>query len=159
MPRIPVIRVTLLSALLSAAATAAPPSFVVFGDSGYIPSYERPDPDEPFPRTLGDYLSLETSDWLERNPDLRGFKPTPWTFEAALDAWMPASGLHPVARAMDETCYGKAWGFMRLTLDDDALDLQVYSTPDDLSGRPVLESTHRFARRSGFVVRPLGAGP
>lgn len=132
MPRIPMIRAALLSVLLSAAATAAPPSFVVFGDSGYIPSYERPDPDEPLPRTLGDYLALETSDWLERNPDLRGFKPTPWTFEAALDAWMPASGLHPVARAMDETCRREGCRFAVMlgdniypdgaTLGDDGID-------------------------------------
>ncbi len=84
------------------AATDA--SFLVFGDSGYIPSYERLDADEPPLRTLGDYLAAEVRDWLERNPDLDGFTPTPWTFESALGSYMAASGLYPVARAMEESC-------------------------------------------------------
>ncbi len=83
---------------------AAGADFLVFGDSGYIPSYERLDADEPPLRTLGDYLASEARDWLERNPDLEGFTPTPWTFESALGSYMPASGLHPVARAMAESC-------------------------------------------------------
>jgi len=86
------------------AAQATEASFLVFGDSGYIPSYERLDADEPPLRTLGDYLASEARDWLERNPSLDGFTPTPWTFESALGSYMPASGLYPVARAMEELC-------------------------------------------------------
>ncbi len=73
-------------------------SIVIFGDSGYIPSYERLDEDDPPLRSLGDYLAAEARDWLERNPSLDGFTPTPWTFESALGSYMPASGLYPVAR-------------------------------------------------------------
>jgi hypothetical protein len=101
-----------LSLLLCAAVgTAAAPasagratSIVIFGDSGYIPSYEHPEAKGPPFRTLGDYLASEARDWLERNPTLDGFTPTPWTFESALGGFMPASGLYPVAWAMDEHC-------------------------------------------------------
>jgi hypothetical protein len=97
--------------LCAAAGTAAAAdrtgrtsSIAIFGDSGYIPSYERPDADAPPLRTLGDYFAAEARDWLERNPSLDGFTPTPWTFESALGSYMPASGLYPVAWAMDEHC-------------------------------------------------------
>jgi hypothetical protein len=43
--------------------------------------------------------------------------------------------------------YGKAWGYMRVVLERDAMVIEVYSTPDDLSGRPVLESRHRLDKR------------
>ena len=86
------------------ASAGRPTSIVIFGDSGYIPSYERPDEEDPPSRTLGDYLAAEARDWLERNPSLDGFTPTPWTFESALGSYMPASGLYPVAWAMDEHC-------------------------------------------------------
>jgi tartrate-resistant acid phosphatase type 5 len=88
----------------SAEVAGRAPSILVFGDSGYIPSYERLDQDDPPHRTLGDYLAAEARDWLERNPSLEGFTPTPWTFESALGSYMPASGLYPVAWAMDEHC-------------------------------------------------------
>src|SRR5690606_39334987 len=58
-------------------------SFVVFGDHGYIPPYEQFDDDEGPIRTLGEYLALEAEDWLERNPSLDGFTPSPWTFVSA----------------------------------------------------------------------------
>lgn len=126
-------------------------SFVVFGDSGYLPSYERPDPDEPFPRTLGEYLALEAVDWLERNPDLTGFKPTPWTFEAALDAWMPASGLHPVARAMDESCRRNGCGFAVMLGDNIYPDGATLGDDGISDARRFEDMLHRpFAR--------LGAG-
>lgn len=88
----------------AADAAARPASLVIFGDSGYIPAYERPDEHEPALRTLGDYLAAEVNDWLERNATLEGFQPTPWTFESALGSYIAASGLYPVAWAMDETC-------------------------------------------------------
>ncbi len=78
--------------------------FVAFGDSGYIPAYERPDPEEPLPTTLGDYLALEAADWIEHHGNLKDFTPTPWVFESSLGGYLAASGLYPVAKAMTEQC-------------------------------------------------------
>ena len=102
-----------LAASLASTASAADTdartaSFVIFGDSGYIPAYEELDDDEPPMRTLGEYMAVEVEEWLERNPSLEGFSPTPWTFETALGSFFPASGMYPVAWAMDDYC--KTWG-------------------------------------------------
>lgn len=78
--------------------------FAVVGDTGYIPSYERYDEDDAPLETLGAYLEVQMEDWLERNPDLSGFRPTPWVFESALGGYIEASGMYPVARAADEIC-------------------------------------------------------
>jgi hypothetical protein len=43
---------------------------------------------------------------------------------------------------------GSTWGFMWVRLEGDRLELQVYSTPADLSGRPVLEARFDFPRRT-----------
>ncbi|HRO28597.1 MAG TPA: metallophosphoesterase [Luteimonas sp.] len=98
----------LVAALPPAASAAGPdaraPSFVVFGDSGYIPSYYELDDDEPPMRTIGEYMAIEVEEWLERNPSLEGFTPTPWTFETAMGSYFQASGMYPVAWAMDEYC-------------------------------------------------------
>lgn len=153
----PLLRCSGLAAALVLALSVTPGaradarSFVVFGDSGYIPSYERPDADEPFPRTLGEYLALEVADWLERNPDLTGFKPTPWTFEAALDAWMPASGLHPVARAMDESCRRDGCRFAVMVGDN------IY--PDGATrGDDGISDARRFEDMLDRPFARLGAG-
>ncbi len=44
---------------------------------------------------------------------------------------------------------GMTWGYAHLTLQGDRAEVKIYSTPDDGSGRNVLELTHAFARRSG----------
>ena len=109
---------TLLPAMLFAACSHTAPavgqnvdamsdrsaSFVVVGDTGYIPSYERFEDDDAPMRTIGDYMALMQEDWLERNPDMEGFRPTPWVFESALGSYMEASGMWPVALAADEVC-------------------------------------------------------
>lgn len=79
-------------------------SFAVVGDTGYIPSYERYDEDEEPYRTLSEYLAAQAADWLKRNPDMTGFRPTPWVFESALGGYVEASGMYPVAYAADEVC-------------------------------------------------------
>ncbi len=79
-------------------------SFIVFGDHGYIPSYEQLDDDEPPLRTLGEYLALEAEDWLERNPSLEGFTPTPWVFESSLGSFYQASGTRLPAIRRFTTC-------------------------------------------------------
>ena len=79
-------------------------SFAVLGDTGYIPSYERLDEDETPHRTLSSYLAAQAEDWLERNADMTGFRPTPFVFEAAIGGYMEASGMYPVAFAAEEVC-------------------------------------------------------
>lgn len=93
-------------------------SFVVVGDTGYIPSYERYDEDEGPLRTLGDYLAVQAEDWLERNPDLTGFRPTPWVFESALGGYIEASGMYPVAMAADEVCRRRGCDFAAMVGDN-----------------------------------------
>jgi hypothetical protein len=48
---------------------------------------------------------------------------------------------------------GSTWGFMWTRLAGEALQLRVFSTPADLSGRPVLEAQFEFPRRSGAAAR------
>ena len=85
--------------------------FALVGDTGYIPAYEQPDEDEQPSATLGGYLAVEVADWLERNPDLTGFTPTPWVFDSALGGYTQASGMYPVARATAEVCSKKRCDF------------------------------------------------
>ncbi|MAK62829.1 MAG: serine/threonine protein phosphatase [Ponticaulis sp.] len=93
-------------------------SFVVVGDTGYIPSYERFDDDEGPMKTIGEYMALMQEDWLERNPDMEGFRPTPWVFESALGSYMEASGMWPVARAADEICRRDGCDFAAMVGDN-----------------------------------------
>jgi tartrate-resistant acid phosphatase type 5 len=142
------------AASLAASATEVSrptPAILVFGDSGYIPSYERLDEDEPPLRTLGDYLAAEARDWLERNPSLDGFTPTPWTFESALGSFMPASGLHPVARAMDEHCRRAGCDFGVMLGDN------IY--PDGATlGTDGIDDQRRFADMLDRPFGPLDGG-
>jgi tartrate-resistant acid phosphatase type 5 len=143
-----------LGLLLSLAAVVAPASdggrraasMVIFGDSGYIPSYERPDADEPPLRTLGEFYAAEARDWLESHPTLDGFTPAPWTFESALGGYLPASGLYPVASAMDETCRRVGCNFGVMLGDN------IY--PDGATlGTDGIDDQRRF---SDMLDRPFG---
>jgi len=126
-------------------------SIVIFGDSGYIPSYERLDEDDPPLRSLGDYLAAEARDWLERNPSLDGFTPTPWTFESALGSYMPASGLYPVAWAMDEQCRRAGCDFGVMLGDN------IY--PDGATlGTDGIDDERRFSDMLDKPFGRLGAG-
>jgi hypothetical protein len=126
-------------------------SIVVFGDSGYIPSYERMDEDEPPLRSLGDYLAAEAKDWLERNATLEGFAPTPWTFESALGSYIAASGLYPVAWAMDETCRQAGCDFGVMLGDN------IY--PDGATlGTDGIDDQRRFGDMFDKPFGRLGAG-
>jgi tartrate-resistant acid phosphatase type 5 len=146
-----VLAATMMIAIDEAAATTKPFAFVAFGDSGYIPSYERPDPEEPFPTTLGEYLAAEARDWEEHHGSLEGFRPTPWTFESALGAFLPASGLYPVARAMDERC--------RMAGCDFAVMLGDNIYPDGaVLGSDGISDERRFEDMLERPFRDLGAG-
>lgn len=126
-------------------------SIVIFGDSGYIPSYERPDEDDPPLRSLGDYMAAEASDWLERNATLEGFTPTPWTFESALGTYIAASGLYPVAWAMDETCRRSGCDFGVMLGDN------IY--PDGATlGTDGIDDQRRFSDMLDKPFGRLGAG-
>jgi tartrate-resistant acid phosphatase type 5 len=139
------------SAVLNATSTGRTTSMVIFGDSGYIPSYERLDEDEPPLRSLGDYLAAEARDWLERNPSLDGFTPTPWTFESALGSYMPASGLYPVAWAMDEQCRRAGCDFGVMLGDN------IY--PDGATlGTDGIDDERRFSDMLDKPFGRLGAG-
>ena len=48
---------------------------------------------------------------------------------------------------------GMTWGYAHLSLEGDRAVVKMFSTPDDGSGRSVLEATHIFARRSGSLPR------
>jgi tartrate-resistant acid phosphatase type 5 len=85
--------------------------FALIGDTGYIPAYEEPEEGEAPFATLSEYLAFEAKDWLERNPDMTGFRPGPWTFDSALGGFTTASGLYPVARAASEVCEKKGCRF------------------------------------------------
>lgn len=43
---------------------------------------------------------------------------------------------------------GSTWGFMWARIAGDRIELEVYTTPSDLSGRPVLEANFDFPRRA-----------
>jgi len=151
-------RLLVLLVLAGSAATAGageaarrPASIVIFGDSGYIPSYERLDADEPPLRSLGGYLAAEARDWLERNPTLDGFTPTPWTFESALGSYIAASGLYPVAWAMDETCRNAGCDFGVMLGDN------IY--PDGATlGTDGIDDQRRFGDMLDNPFGRLGAG-
>ena len=87
-----------------AADEARSAKFVVVGDTGYIPAYERFEDDDKPMRTIGEYMTLMSEEWLERNGSMEGFRPTPWVFETALGSYMEASGMWPVAQGADEIC-------------------------------------------------------
>jgi len=91
--------------------------FVVFGDSGYIPAYEDfAQGEAPF-TTLEAYLAEERSAWEKRhNPS--EFRPAPAVFESSLGSFMPASGLYPVAWAMEDTCRSKGCQFAAMLGDN-----------------------------------------
>lgn len=126
-------------------------SFVVFGDHGYIPAYEQLDDDEPPMRTLGEYLALEAEDWLERNPSLEGFTPTPWVFESSLGSYYQASGMYPVTWAMDDYC--KTWGCHFATMLGD----NIY--PDGATlGADGISDERRFRQMLDQPLGKLGDG-
>lgn len=126
-------------------------SFVVFGDHGFIPSYEQFDDDEEPIRTLGEYLAVEAEDWLERNPSLEGFTPTPWTFESSLGSFYQASGMYPVAWAMEGYC--KSWGCDFATMLGD----NIY--PDGATlGADGISDERRFREMLDQPLGRLGEG-
>lgn len=125
--------------------------FVVVGDTGYIPSYERMDEDEEAPRTLSEYLALQADDWLERNPGMQGFTPTPWVFESALGGFMEASGMYPVAFAADEICRTLGCDFAAMVGDN------IY--PDGATlGADGITDARRFEDMLNGPYGQLGAG-
>ncbi len=125
--------------------------FVVVGDTGYIPSYERYDEDDVPHRTLSEYLAAQAADWLERNPDMTGFTPTPWVFESALGGFTEASGMYPVAFAAEEICRTLGCDFAAMVGDN------IY--PDGATlGADGISDERRFHDMLDRPYGKLGAG-
>ena len=103
---------------LHGSAQESPRKFAVIADTGYAPAYEQPDEDETVPTTLGEYLAMETEDWLKRNPDLTNFVPTPWVFESVLGGYLNASGMYPVARGAQRICARAGCNFATMLGDN-----------------------------------------
>ncbi|WP_162300049.1 metallophosphoesterase [Kineobactrum sediminis] len=108
--------VLLLTVFISS-HTLAEYSFVIFGDSGYIPAYEDVDTDETPLVTVEDYLAEERSAWEKRH-NTTEFKPAPMVFESTVGGFLPASGLYPVAWAMEDTCKQKGCQFAAMLGDN-----------------------------------------
>ena len=119
--------------------------FAVVGDTGYIPSYERFEEDDAPMPTLSDYLALMAEDWLERNEDLTGFRPTPWVFESALGSYMEASGMYPVAWATEEICEKLGCDFATMVGDNiypDGATLGADGISDERRFQDMLDSPY-----------------
>lgn len=102
----------LFSVSVSCAAIAEDAAFrfAVFGDSGYIPAYENFDEDEVPATSVEAYLEKERNAWQKRH-NRSSFQPAPMVFESSLGSFVPASGLYPVAWAMEDTCASKRCQF------------------------------------------------
>ncbi len=142
--------VGMLSSSLAAAQSPREISFVAFGDSGYIPSYERLEADDPLYRTPGAYLAAQAEDWLDHNATLDGFTPTPMVFETALGSYIEQSGLYPVAWAMEEVCRTQGCAFAAMLGDN------IY--PDGATlGADGISDERRFEDMLGRPFAQLGA--
>lgn len=113
-PASPLTRLVLILSLCCSACAAQAEErafrFALFGDSGYIPAYEDFDEDEAPLTTVEAYLKEERSAW-EKRYNLAEFRPAPMVFESTSGSFMPASGLYPVAWAMQDTCASKGCQF------------------------------------------------
>jgi hypothetical protein len=54
-----------------------------------------------------------------------------------------------------KTSYAKGliWGYVHLTLDGEEATARVFTTPNDGSGKNILEATEHYARRTGSLAR------
>ena len=101
-------RLRLLAAAIAvfAAACASQPRtirFLAFGDSGYHYDYQDLDED-PGPPTYEAFVVQERLEWLEDKRPPAEFAPRPAYQLPANGAWVTASGLSAVAKAMHDDC-------------------------------------------------------
>jgi tartrate-resistant acid phosphatase type 5 len=92
-------------AVLAAACAHQPRTirFLAFGDSGYHYDYQDLDED-PGPATYDAFVEQERVEWLEDKRPPAEFAPRPAYQLPANGAWVTASGLKAVARAMHDDC-------------------------------------------------------
>jgi len=92
-------------ALLVAACAHQPRTirFLAFGDSGYHYDYQDTDED-PGPATYQAFVEQERLEWLEDKRPPAEFAPRPAYQLPGTDAWVTASGLMSVAKAMHDDC-------------------------------------------------------
>lgn len=125
--------------------------FAVFGDSGYIPAYEDFDEDEAPFTTVEAYLAEERSAWEKRhNPG--EFRPAPMVFESSLGSFMPASGLYPVAWAMEDTCAGQGCQFAIMLGDNVYPDGGTLGADARFDSRRYNDMLHKPFQRLGKGV-------
>ena len=89
---------------------------LVFGDHGYDLDYLEAEDYEP-PRTREQFIALEKKDWLEdkRPPD--EFRPPAMTLHRS-GSWVAASGMLPVASAMQTWCRAERCDFATMLGDN-----------------------------------------
>jgi len=96
---------TIATAVLLAACAHQPRTirFLAFGDSGYHYDYQDLDED-PGPATYDAFVEQERLEWLEDKRPPAEFAPRPAYQLPANGAWVTASGLKAVAKAMHDDC-------------------------------------------------------
>lgn len=77
--------------------------FLAFGDSGYHYDYLDPE-DAAGPRSLEAFFEQEWRDWVDDRRPPAEFRPQPAYRVPETGAWVAASGLAPVASAMQSYC-------------------------------------------------------
>lgn len=125
--------------------------FALFGDSGYIPAYEDFDEDEAPFTSVEAYLAEERSAWEKRhNPG--EFLPAPMVFESTLGSFVPASGLYPVAWAMEDTCASQGCQFAVMLGDNVYPDGGTLGADARFDSRRYKDMLHKPFQRLGKGV-------
>lgn len=125
--------------------------FAIFGDSGYIPAYEDFDEDETPITSLEAYLDEERSAWEKRH-NRSTFKPAPMVFESTLGSFVPASGLYPVAWAMEDTCAKQGCQFAAMLGDNVYPDGGTLGADGRFDSRRYNDMLHKPFQRLGNGV-------
>ncbi len=92
-------------------------AFIAVGDTGYHYDYLEAEDYDP-PLTLAAFLDKERADWLEDNLPPEQFMPPPVHVLATNGGFVAASGLDPVARAMQSWCTIRRCGFATMLGDN-----------------------------------------
>jgi 3',5'-cyclic AMP phosphodiesterase CpdA len=126
-------------------AAAASITFIAIGDTGYHLDYLDPEDYEP-PLSQAEFLARERADWVEDNLPADGFIPPPSQVLASNGGVVAASGLAPVARALQTWCASRPCDFATMLGDN------VY--PDGATaGADGRDDVERFRK---LFVEPYG---
>ncbi|WP_191621345.1 metallophosphoesterase [Marinihelvus fidelis] len=78
-------------------------NILAFGDTGYDYDWLEAD-DYEDPLDARTYIVGELDDWIEDNMPIQEFRLSPFHFAEQTGGWVPASGMWPVARAIQDWC-------------------------------------------------------